>query len=194
MKRYTTNKSAPWYLNYQVWNFKRYKVASTLFFQVRDHIFSALLFFMVRNIAIFKKRRPCCLFSFEITKINLSTSHTPTFFQVLTLFWTQFFSGSQADPWFQNKNSGYRLTGGYLQYIQSFHASEVPVYSVTNSRFFSEVSPSSYLGWTEGLAENSKPIYEVCDSDSVRNPLLCTVLRGPLYIIACSPGLTNLAQ
>ena len=34
------------------------------------------------------------------------------------------------------------------------------------ARFFSEVSPSSYLGRMEGLVVNKKPIYEVCDSKS----------------------------
>ena len=34
------------------------------------------------------------------------------------------------------------------------------------SRFLSEVIPVSYLGQAEGLAVNSKPIYEVCDSKS----------------------------
>ena len=36
----------------------------------------------------------------------------------------------------------------------------------TQSRFFSKVSQSCYLEGTQGLAGNSKPIYEVCDSKS----------------------------
>ena len=41
-------------------------------------------------------------------------------------------------------------------------------------RFFSKVSPSSYLGQTEGLAENSKPTYEVCDYKSEKSaPMYC---------------------
>ena len=42
------------------------------------------------------------------------------------------------------------------------------------SRFFSQVSPSSYLGRTEGLVGNSKPTYEVCDSKSEKSaPMYC---------------------
>ena len=56
-----------------------------------------------------------------------------------------------------------------------------------SARFFSEVSPSSYLGQTEGLAGNSKPIHEVCDSKSEKSaPMYC--FEGPLYVIARSPG------
>ena len=36
-------------------------------------------------------------------------------------------------------------------------------------RFFSEVSPSSYLGGMEGLAKNSKPVNEVGDSKSEKS-------------------------
>ncbi len=43
-----------------------------------------------------------------------------------------------------------------------------------NSRFFNQVSHSSYLGQTEGLAGNSKRIYEVCDSKSKKSaPMYC---------------------
>ena len=42
------------------------------------------------------------------------------------------------------------------------------------TRFFCEVDPSCYFGLTEGLAGNSKPIYEVCDSKSEKSaPKLC---------------------
>ena len=51
-------------------------------------------------------------------------------------------------------------------------------------RYFSEVSQSSCLGWTEGLAGNSKPTYEVCDSKSEK---FC--FKGTLYVIPRSPGL-----
>ena len=38
----------------------------------------------------------------------------------------------------------------------------------------SDVSPSSYLGPTKGLAGNSKPTYEVCDSKSEKfTPMYC---------------------
>ena len=155
------------------------KVASTLFFHVRDHIFSALLFLMVRNIATCKKKRPGCLFSFEITKINLSTSHTPIFFQVLTLFWTPFLSGSQTHPWFQNKNSGCRLTGGYLQYIQSFHAPEVPVYHVTNYRKVA----SSRLSWLVAHPSTFRIFmqgkFDACVLNS--GPVYCSQLNGSLW-------------
>ena len=36
-------------------------------------------------------------------------------------------------------------------------------------------SPSSYLGQTEGLAGNSKPISEVCDSKSEKS--------APMYVL-----------
>ena len=45
------------------------------------------------------------LFSFWMT---MTLFFTPCFLQ--PIFWT-FFSGSQTDPCFQNKNSGFRLTG-----------------------------------------------------------------------------------
>jgi hypothetical protein len=42
------------------------------------------------------------------------------------------------------------------------------------ARFFSKVSPFSDLGPTEGLAGNSKPIYEVCDSEIEKSaPMYC---------------------
>ena len=44
----------------------------------------------------------------------------------------------------------------------------------TQSRFFSKVSQSGYLEQAQGLARNSKPIYEVCDSKSEKsNPMYC---------------------
>ena len=64
-----------------------------------------------------------------------------------------------------------------------------------NSRFFNEVSPSSYLGQTEGLAGDSKPIYEVCDSKSEKSaPMYCfegTPLRYNTF--AWIVGLTMVA-
>ena len=60
-------------------------------------------------------------------------------------------------------------------------------FSLFSPRFFSEVSPSSYLGGTEGLAGNSNLNMRFVILQ-VRNPLLCTVSRGPLYVIAHSPG------
>ena len=48
------------------------------------------------------------------------------------------------------------------------------------SRFFIKVSHSSCIGQTEGLGENSKSIYEVCNSKSEKS---ATVLTGPLHII-----------
>ena len=52
------------------------------------------------------------------------------------------------------------------------------------------------LGQTEGLAGNSKPIYEVCDSKSEKSaPMYCfegTPLRYSVF--AWIVGLTNLAQ
>ena len=53
--------------------------------------------------------------------------------------------------------------------------------------FFREVSPSSYLGQTEGLAGNSKPIYEVCDSKSEKSaPMYC--FEGTSLSLSHSPG------
>jgi hypothetical protein len=59
--------------------------------------------------------------------------------------------------------------------------------SYKKSMFFSKVSPSSYLGRTVGLAEIQN-LYMRFVNLKVRNPLLCTVLRGTLYIIASSLG------
>ena len=42
-------------------------------------------------------------------------------------------------------------------------------HTLVHPRFFSEVSPSSYLGQTMGLAGNSKLIYEVCDSKNEKS-------------------------
>ena len=47
------------------------------------------------------------------------------------------------------------------------------------SRFFSEVSPSRYLGRTEDFEANAKPIYEVCDSKSEKS--------GPMYCFEGTP-------
>ena len=47
-------------------------------------------------------------------------------------------------------------------------------------RFFIKVSHSSCIGQTEGLGENSKSIYEVCNSKSEKS---ATVLTVPLHII-----------
>ena len=63
-------------------------------------------------------------------------------------------------------------------------------------RFFSEVSPSSYLGQTEGLAVNSTSIYEGGDFKSEKSaPMYCFEVT-PLRYNACTwiVGLTNLAQ
>ena len=46
-------------------------------------------------------------------------------------------------------------------------------------KFFSEDSPSIYLGETEGLAGSSKPIYEVCNSKSEKSP--------PMYCFEWTP-------
>ena len=51
------------------------------------------------------EKRPGCLLSFWVTMTLFFAS---CFLQCI--FWT-FFSESQTDPCFQNKNSGYRLTG-----------------------------------------------------------------------------------
>ena len=42
-------------------------------------------------------------------------------------------------------------------------------HTLVHPRFFSEVSPSSYLGQTMALAGNSKLIYEVCDSKNEKS-------------------------
>ena len=63
-------------------------------------------------------------------------------------------------------------------------------------RFFSEVSPSSYLGQTEGLVRNSSPMYEVCDSKSEKSAPMY-YFEGTLLgysAFAWIVGLTNLAQ
>ena len=68
-----------------------------------------------RVIAIQKEKRPDCLFSFWVTMtlvfgtLLFSKSRVP-----------YFFSGSQTDPGFQNKNSGYRLTGWALSVSQVY--------------------------------------------------------------------------
>ena len=54
-----------------------------------------------RVIVIQKEKRQHGLFSMFL--------YTLLFFR--SIFWTWFFSGSQTDPCFQNKNSGCRLTG-----------------------------------------------------------------------------------
>ena len=65
-----------------------------------------------------------------------------------------------------------------------------------NSRFFSKVSHSSYLGQTDGLVGNSKPIYEVCDSRSKKSAPMYCFEGTPLHhsAFAWIGGLTNLAQ
>ena len=64
------------------------------------------------------------------------------------------------------------------------------------SRFFSKVSPSSYLGQMEGLLGYSKHKYEVCDYKSEKSaPMYCfeeTPLRYSTF--AWIVGLTNLTQ
>ena len=64
------------------------------------------------------------------------------------------------------------------------------------SRFFSEISPSSYLGPTEGLAGNSKPIYDVCDSKREKSAPLYYFEGTHLRYSASAwiVGLNNLAQ
>ena len=52
------------------------------------------------------------------------------------------------------------------------------------AKFFIEVSPSSYLGQTEGLAGNSKPIYEVCDSKSEKSASIYRFEGTPFLYIA----------
>ena len=66
----------------------------------------------------------------------------------------------------------------------------------TRSTFFGEVSPSSYLEQTEGLAGNSKLIYEVCDSQSEKSaPMYCFEGTSLHYSeFTWIVGLTNLAQ
>ena len=53
-----------------------------------------------------KEKRPGCLLSFWIT---MTVFFAPCFLHLI--FCTQFFSGCQTDPCFQNENSGCRLTG-----------------------------------------------------------------------------------
>ena len=53
------------------------------------------------------------------------------------------------------------------------------------ARFFGEVSPSSYLGQTEGLAGSSNPMYLVCDSKSEKS----APSKGSLYVKEHLPGL-----
>ena len=63
------------------------------------------------------------------------------------------------------------------------------------SRFISQVSPSNYLGRTEGLAGNSKPIVEVCDSKCEKSALMyCFEQPSSYCAFAWIVGLTNLAQ
>jgi len=59
-----------------------------------------------RVVVFQKEKRPVCLFSFWIT-MTLVFLH-PVIFKKQGAW---FFSGSQTDPGFQNKNSGCRLTG-----------------------------------------------------------------------------------
>ena len=47
-------------------------------------------------------------------------------------------------------------------------------------RFLQEVSLSSCFGWTQGLAVNSKPIYEVCDFKSEKSTLIFCFKGTPL--------------
>ena len=56
------------------------------------------------------------------------------------------------------------------------------------ARFFSKVSPSSYLGGMEGLPGNSKPTYEVCESKSEK-PFPMYFFEGtPFNLIFHLPG------
>ena len=57
------------------------------------------------------------------------------------------------------------------------------------------VLPATYLGQTEGLTGNLKPIYEVCDSKSEKSaPMYCFEGTPLRYSFAWIVGLTNLAQ
>ena len=94
-----------------------------------------------------------------------------------------------------------RASPFFINYIQQKVSllkveSSVFIPTDTCSRFFSEVSPSSYLGQMEGLTGNSKPLYEVGDSKNEKSaPMYCfegTPLRYSPY--AWIMGLTNLAQ
>ena len=51
-------------------------------------------------------------------------------------------------------------------------------------RFFSEVSPSSYLGQTEGLVGNSNSIYEVCDSKSEKSAPIGWVKKSAQMVLS----------
>ena len=70
------------------------------------------------------------------------------------------------------------------------------MFSILLARFLREVSPSSYLGQTQGLAGNSKPIYEVCDSKGEKSaPMYC--FKGTPFryrAFALIVGMTNLDQ
>ena len=66
------------------WTFRKYKVASTLFFQGLDHIFFLLA------ICNPKEKRPCCLFFFWIAEKKIQTQ----------VFCILFISGSQTNPVF----------------------------------------------------------------------------------------------
>ena len=82
----------------------------------------------------------------------------------------------------------------FLTIFTYFWSNKHPYWS--RSRFFSEVSPSSYPGQTEGLAGNSKPMYEVCDSKSEKSAPMYSFEGTPLHYspFAWIVGLTNLAQ
>ena len=107
---YSPNQSALWYLTYQVdlmfyfrvWNYRKYKVASTLFFQVLDHIFSACNLQFKRE-----KTMPPLLF------LKNKKKSWPYFFQPVfcTPYFVPYFSGSQFDP---SRIVGADWLGNYL--------------------------------------------------------------------------------
>ena len=73
----------------------------------------------------------------------------------------------------------------FLTIFTYFWSNKCPYWS--RSRFFSKVSPSRYVGQTEGLTWNSKPMYEVCDSKSEKSAPMFWFER-PLFVIDCSSG------
>ena len=65
-------------------------------------------------------------------------------------------------------------TSYFFEYYDTSATSKHCEINEKNTWFFGEVNPSSYLWQTEGLAGNSKPIYEVCDSKSEKSaPMYC---------------------
>ena len=98
-----SNRSGQPYIFFRVWNIKKYKVASSLFFQVRDHIVSAKCLLKLQS----KREETKLPLLFLDNEKGLATQlffSTPD-----TIFVHSIISKSQTNPFFQKLNSGCRV-------------------------------------------------------------------------------------